>query len=84
MKIIAPYAINDTSLVSNSVAETDALYDAGTSYSIGDIVRRDTNAALLAIATNTSKASRVLSMVERNGTIAISTPDDPIQVEVTA
>lgn len=42
MKIIVPYTIDDSSLVSNSVAETDPLYNAATTYGEGDIVRRDT------------------------------------------
>lgn len=42
MKIVQPVTVTDAILTANSVAETVALYNAGTSYSIGDLVRSDT------------------------------------------
>lgn len=41
-RIVRPFTIDDAALASTSVAETDALYNAGTTYSAGQIVRRDT------------------------------------------
>lgn len=42
MKIVRPVTIDDMTLVSSSAVETVALYDAGTSYSVGQLARRDT------------------------------------------
>lgn len=41
MKVIRPFTVNDTTLASTSVAETDAAYSAGTTYALGAAVRSD-------------------------------------------
>lgn len=41
MKVVRPITINDTTLTSTSVAETLTEYNAGTSYAVGNQVKRD-------------------------------------------
>jgi len=41
VKVIRPFAVDDTTLVSSNVAETDPAYAAGTTYALGAIVRSD-------------------------------------------
>lgn len=54
MKLIRPITIDDTSLVSTTVAETVSTYNAGTSYSAGLQVRRDTTHRVYESAVNSN------------------------------